>query len=137
MSRVIGRNFSFYCGSSSLCFGQLYISNHVQNVINFSVQDSILNCTQSHKAFWKCLQVHKEYSPATLSGDQSGFHQVVQKFIDDKELNPWHDCDYYDTRLVFPNQTRSEEDETKINEHLQYLKSVTNLDKPLHRTCFV
>ncbi|KAG4065894.1 hypothetical protein HA402_012572 [Bradysia odoriphaga] len=102
-----------------------------------SVRDSILNCIQSHKAYWSSLKVHKEYSLTAPIGDQSNNHEVIQKFIDDKELNPWHNCDYYDPRLIFPNQTRSKEDEEKISKHLQHLKSITNLDKPLNRTCFV
>lgn len=105
--------------------------------LNFSVLDSILNCTQSHKAFWKCLQVHKEYRPDALNDrDQSAFHQMFQKFIDDSTLNPFYNKQHYNPRKVFPNQTRSIEEEERISVHLKHLKSVTNLGKPLNRTCF-
>ncbi|KAJ6636527.1 Histone deacetylase 6, partial [Pseudolycoriella hygida] len=101
-----------------------------------SVIESIFNCIHSHKVFWKCLQVHKEYNPKAMSEDASNIHQVVQKFIDDPNLNRWHNKKYYDTRFEYPNQIRSKEDDIKVNAHLQYLKSVTNLDRPLNRTYF-
>lgn len=107
------------------------------DVLNFSVRESILNCTQSHKAYWTSLQVHREYNLAASSDDQSEIHVVIQKFIDDKELNPWHNREYFDPHVVFDNQTRSKEIEEKISKHLQHLKSITKLDNPLNRTCFV
>lgn len=60
------------------------------------------------------------------------FHEVIQKYIVSEEKS-----DSYDPRQVFENETRSKDVETKISEHLQYLKTITKLDKALNRVGFV
>lgn len=112
---------------------------HKKTLFHFSVEESILNCTQTHKAFWKSLQVHDEYNPVDLDSTniQPDFHQVIQKFIDDKELNPWVQHEIYNPRVAFPNQTRNKDVEAKISQHLQYLRGITDLNIPLNRVCFV
>lgn len=98
-----------------------------------SIQDSILNCIHSHKAFWKCLQINKNYNLEDLNNvnPQPNWHKVVQKFIGSGEPRP----ERFETRNCYPIQ--SNERLRKIADRLQQLKITTNLTFAMNRVCYV
>lgn len=84
--------------------------------------ETILNCTYSHRKYWKCLQVHRTYEledQETCTSKE--LHLVEQKFQGSNDPKP----DRYDTRDYYPVQ--NSEQLKKIAEHLQQLKLTTNL----------
>lgn len=94
--------------------------------------ETILNCTYTHRDYWKCLQVHKTYELKELEANKSNeLHVVEQKFKGSTGPKP----DIYDTRDYYPVQ--SDERLKKISDHLQQLKLSTNLSSAANRVCYV
>lgn len=93
--------------------------------------ESILNCTHSHRNYWKCLQVHKTFDVEEMQKNQSNdLHIVEQEFIGG-EPRP----ERFETRNCYPVQ--SSETLERISERLRNLKITTNLSSAPHRVCYV
>lgn len=98
-----------------------------------SVQDSILNCIHTHKPYWACLRVHKEYDLVHLNNvnPQPELHKVVKKFIGESEPRP----EQFPTRDCYTIY-----DEKRLNEfaeRFRLLRATTNLSFAPHRVCYV
>ncbi|XP_054266822.1 histone deacetylase 6-like isoform X1 [Macrosteles quadrilineatus] len=94
-----------------------------------SVQDSILNCVYSHRAYWRCFQWQASYC-ARDRGESETQHwpQVVWKYTGVR-------TDVYPTRNTCPVQSQAFKDE--INNKLDRLLAETKLLKTKHNVCFV
>lgn len=103
-----------------------------QQLLNFSMVESIMNCIHSHRNHWKCLQIHKTYDMDELNCDKSNMlHRVEQKFIGSGEPVP----ERFETRNFYPVQ--STQQIRRISERLQNLKITTNLRFASNRVCYV
>lgn len=100
---------------------------------SYSVQESILNCIQSHKAYWSCLRVHKEYNLNDLNNvnPQPDLHKVIKKFIGADEPLP----ERFPTRNCYPLQDHQEL--AQLSERLRKLRFATNLSFAAQRVCYV
>lgn len=95
-----------------------------------------MNCTYTHKPYWKCLQVHGTYTIDELKASQKStrsqtkLHKVEQKFLGSKPV-----VDKYETRDCYPVQNNTET--ARIKKRLDYLKAITYLDSAKNRLCYV
>ncbi|XP_035910446.1 histone deacetylase 6 isoform X1 [Anopheles stephensi] len=99
-----------------------------------SMQTSILNCIHSHRKYWKCLQFYELYDLEDYNNTnpQDDFHKVIKCYIPPE---PPAQPGYYETRNCYPVQ--SDEERTKIQERLTWLRFNTDLTVPPSRVCFV
>lgn len=89
-----------------------------------SIQESILNCINSHRPYWKCLQIQKTYTLEELNNvnPQPNLHKVIQTFKGGAPLS-----ERFETRDFYPVQ--SETQLRAINSKLLELKLGKGEDK--------
>lgn len=91
-----------------------------------------MNCTYSHRNYWKCLQVHKTYELKDLETDElNELHVVEQVYKGSKDPIP----ERFETRDYYPVQ--SSEQLQIISQRLRELKLKTNLSPAPKRICYV
>ncbi|XP_065072844.1 histone deacetylase 6 isoform X1 [Ochlerotatus camptorhynchus] len=99
-----------------------------------SIQHTILNCIQTHRPYWKNLQLNDTYGLEELNNvnPQPNFHQLIQYYV---QPEPQSEPIRYETRNCYPVQ--STEEKARIEEHLSMLQIATRLTFPASRVCYV
>lgn len=86
-------------------------------ILNFSIQETILNCICLHRPYWKCLQTNSTYSLEELNNitPQPELHQIMQIFKGGEPLP-----ERFPTKNFYP--VNSDEEAAAIAAHLAKLK---------------